>query len=185
MADNDNLVSKAEPPARRRMFVARGAQPPEPSIAPSPPPPPPPVPAPEPEFEDIPLLTEVFVTSVDTPMAVAESPAPPEPPEPEVPPAPPEPPPPPPPPEPPEIPQEMIDARALELLQAQLPFQRQAVADELAGWLDTELPQVVMHVIDGVTDQLIAKITEEARAALLPRLQEALEADNISLDDES
>lgn len=54
---------------------------------------------------------------------------------------------------------------------------RQAMADELAAWLDTELPQVVMRVMDGVTDHMVAQVTAEARSALLPRLQAALEAE--------
>ena len=58
-----------------------------------------------------------------------------------------------------------------------LERQREALAAELAGWLDTELPRVVLAVLDGVTDQIVAQITAEARAALLPRLQAALEAE--------
>lgn len=83
----------------------------------------------------------------------------------------------------PTIPQEQIDARAMELLQARLPLHRQAVADELLAWLDTELPQVVMRVLDGVTDQIIAQVTEDARAALLPRIRDALEATGSSIDE--
>lgn len=70
-----------------------------------------------------------------------------------------------------------IETLARELLFERLPAQRQALADELAGWLDAELPQVVMRVLDGVTDQLVAQVTAEARAALLPRLQAAVEAE--------
>lgn len=45
---------------------------------------------------------------------------------------------------------------------------------ELEAWLDEELPQHVMRVLDGVTDQLIYRISAHARADLLPRLREAL-----------
>jgi hypothetical protein len=123
------------------------------------PPAPPPEPAPAIEIDDLPELTEVFVAEPEVAPVEVEPPE-------------------------PVIPQEMVDARAMELLQAQLPFQRQAVADELAAWLDTELPQVVVRVLDGVTDQIIARVTEEARAVLVPRLQDALEPDAISLGDE-
>jgi hypothetical protein len=58
-----------------------------------------------------------------------------------------------------------------------LANQRQALAEELAAWLDTELPRVIMAALDGVTDQIVAEVTAEARAALLPRLQAALEAE--------
>lgn len=70
---------------------------------------------------------------------------------------------------------EQLAALAQELLYERLPLQRQALADELAAWLDNELPQVVMRVLDGVTDQLVAQVTREATAALLPRLQSALD----------
>jgi hypothetical protein len=67
------------------------------------------------------------------------------------------------------------DSTPDDLLFDRVTGQRTALAEELAAWLDTELPRVVMAVLDGVTDQIVAKVTEEARAALLPRLQAALE----------
>ena len=152
MVTDDSLIDQANKLMRRRVFVASGAQ------SPAPPPPAPIVVEPPAiEIDDLPVLTEVFVPPPELPPVEIE-------------------------PSEPLIPQEMIDARAMELLQAQLPFQRQAVADELAEWLDTELPQVVMRVLDGVTDQIISQVTEEARAVLVPRMKDALEADNISLD---
>ncbi len=65
--------------------------------------------------------------------------------------------------------------RLRELLSDHLALQRTALAAELTAWLDTELPRIVTAMLDGVTDQLVAKVTAEARAALLPRLQAALE----------
>lgn len=112
-----------------------------------------PAPAPDSEMadlDDLPLLTEVFVTPLE-----AEPEEPPE----------------------PVIPDELVAARAVEMVQARLPDQRQALADELSSWLDRELPLVVMRVLDGTTDQIIAQVTAEARAALLPRIQEVLEFD--------
>lgn len=166
MAEND---TSAGTPARRRSFVASGAKPPDP------PPPPPPqavaveeppqgVPAPEAateepqDFDDLPVLTDVVVSLGET--EPAEPVPPPE----------------------PVIPDELIAARAAELIQARLPDQRQALADELASWLDRELPLIVMRVLDGTTDQIIAQVTAEARAALLPRIQEVLELDPIAQD---
>ncbi|WIM05505.1 MAG: hypothetical protein OHM77_12605 [Candidatus Nitricoxidivorans perseverans] len=70
-----------------------------------------------------------------------------------------------------------IESLAREPLFDRLPAQRQSLADELVAWLDTELPQVVMRVMDGVTDHMVAQVTAEARSALLPRLQAALEAE--------
>jgi hypothetical protein len=152
MAENDNLIEKANTLMRRRVFVAGGARSPVPTT-------PPVVETPAVENEDLPVLTEVFVPPPEMPPIEVEPPE-------------------------PVIPQETIDARAVELLQAQLPFQRQALADELAAWLDNELPQVVTRVLDGVTDQIIGQVTEAARAALLPRLQDVLEADTISLGED-
>jgi len=154
MAANDNLIDQANRLMRRRVFVASGAQPPSP---------PAPVaePAPPAEFDDLPVLTEVFAPVSEAPAIAPEPVAPPE----------------------PVIPQEAIDARAAEMLAARLPFQRQAVADELATWLDKELPLIVMRILDGVTDQIIGQITAEAKAALLPRLHDSLEADDIAIDD--
>lgn len=53
---------------------------------------------------------------------------------------------------------------------------RGALACELENWLDEELPQHVMRVLDGVTDQLISQLSRKARSDLLPRLQGILEA---------
>jgi hypothetical protein len=74
---------------------------------------------------------------------------------------------------------ERIEALAREMLFERLPVQRQALAEELATWLDNELPQVIMRVLDGITDQLVAQIADESRAALLPRLQAALEEEPV------
>jgi hypothetical protein len=153
MTANDNIIDQANKLMRRRSFVASGAQPPVPTVVEAPPA----SPAPTLEIDDLPVLTEVFTPPPEEPPVEVEPPE-------------------------PVIPQELIDARAAELVQAHLPFQRQAVADEVAAWLDTELPQVVVRVLDGLTDQIIGRVTEEAKAMLVPRLQDVLEADNIALD---
>jgi len=51
---------------------------------------------------------------------------------------------------------------------------RSALAFEMEAWLDQELPQHVMRVLDGITDQLIIQLSLKARADLLPRLQNIL-----------
>ena len=73
------------------------------------------------------------------------------------------------------LPPDCVEALARELLFDRLPRQRQALAEELTAWLDDELPQIVLRVLDGVTDQLIEQVTAEARAALLPKLQMVIE----------
>lgn len=80
---------------------------------------------------------------------------------------------------------ERIEALVRERLFERLPDQRQALAEELGTWLDRELPQVVMRVLDGLTDLMVAQVTEEARAALLPRLQTVLEIENPPDDGQS
>jgi len=122
-----------------------------------PPSPPPVVEPPTPvDTDDLPVLTEIV--NEEAPAVAAE-------------------------PVEPVIPQTAIDARAAEMLAARLPFQRQAMADELTAWLDRELPQVVMHVVDGLTDRLVEHVTEAAKAALLPKLQDALDAEEIHIGD--
>jgi hypothetical protein len=70
-----------------------------------------------------------------------------------------------------------IETLLRERLAAALPQQRELLRRELALWLDEQLPQLVMRVLDGVTDQLVAQINTQARMTLLPKLQTALEAD--------
>jgi len=77
-----------------------------------------------------------------------------------------------------------IEALLRERLAAALPQQRAVLRRELALWLDEQLPQIVMRVLDGVTDQLVAKINTEARMTLLPKLQAALDTDNSGLSAE-
>ena len=50
-------------------------------------------------------------------------------------------------------------------------------------WLDENLPQVVVHVMDGITDKLIQQIHASAREDLLPRLKRALHEDNEAGED--
>lgn len=68
-----------------------------------------------------------------------------------------------------------------ERLAAFQPRQRELLERELASWLDEQLPQLVMRVLDGVTDQLVGQINTQARIALLPRLLAALETDAAEL----
>lgn len=50
-----------------------------------------------------------------------------------------------------------------------------ALALELENWLDEHLPQLVIHAMDGITDRLVALITNRAREELLPRLEAILQ----------
>ena len=45
-----------------------------------------------------------------------------------------------------------------------------ALRDELAHWLDQELPHAVLKVTDGLADQLMGELTHQAEKNLLPRL---------------
>lgn len=104
--------------------------------------------APVEEVEDLPVLTEIVHPAENVPIEPQAAAA---------------------------IAAEQIEARARELLFGRLPQQREAVGSELAAWVDAELPQVILRALDGMTDQLIAQVTAEARNVLLPRLQAALE----------
>jgi len=50
-----------------------------------------------------------------------------------------------------------------------------ALRDELSRWLDQELPHAVLKVTDGLADQLMGELTEQAEKNLLPRLIARLE----------
>ena len=51
------------------------------------------------------------------------------------------------------------------------------ISREMAAWLDENLPQVVVHALDGISDRLIAQIHENVRTDLLPRLERAINDD--------
>ena len=57
------------------------------------------------------------------------------------------------------------------------------IARELDVWLDENLPQAVVHVMDGITDKLIQQIHASAREELLPRLKRALRDDSEAGED--
>ena len=148
----DNIIDKADSLMRRhRAFVAGEATPAD-SVAAVPPEPALCVPsgiflAAQTEAEDIPVLTEVVAESDGNMEAAASAGV------------------------------ADIDVLLRERLAAVQPQQRELLRRELAQWLDEQLPQLVMRVLDGVTDQLVAQINTQARVTLLPRLQAALEAE--------
>lgn len=45
-----------------------------------------------------------------------------------------------------------------------------ALREELSRWLEQELPPAVLKVTDGLADQLMGELTEQAEKNLLPRL---------------
>ena len=45
-----------------------------------------------------------------------------------------------------------------------------ALREELTRWLERELPHAVLKVTDGLADQLMGELTEQAEKKLLPRL---------------
>jgi enolase len=45
-----------------------------------------------------------------------------------------------------------------------------ALRQELSRWLDQELPHAVLKVTDGLADQLMGELTDQAEKKLLPRL---------------
>ncbi len=54
--------------------------------------------------------------------------------------------------------------------QAANQAQLDAVHQELARWLAEELPEAILKVTDGVADQLMKELTDQAERQLLPRL---------------
>lgn len=53
-----------------------------------------------------------------------------------------------------------------------------ALTAELEAWLDEALPGHIVHVLDGLADQLAGQLSQRARAELLPRLQALAEPEN-------
>lgn len=51
---------------------------------------------------------------------------------------------------------------------------RDAIRRELDSWLDENLPQIVVHMLDGIGDTLIRHLHQSAREDLLLRLEQAL-----------
>jgi hypothetical protein len=49
------------------------------------------------------------------------------------------------------------------------------VNKELSRWLAEELPQAILKVTDGVADQLMKELTDQAEKQLLPRLMTHLD----------
>lgn len=45
-----------------------------------------------------------------------------------------------------------------------------ALREELSRWLEQELPHAVLKVTDGLADQLMGELTDQAERNLLPRL---------------
>lgn len=52
--------------------------------------------------------------------------------------------------------------------------QQTRLAHELESWLDEQMPQLVIRLMDGMTDQLVAQLTQHTRDELLPRLKSVL-----------
>ncbi|MFA7269355.1 MAG: hypothetical protein WC073_08425 [Sterolibacterium sp.] len=61
----------------------------------------------------------------------------------------------------------------------QLLMERQAeLAQEIETWLDEQMPQLVIRAMDGITDHLVALLSNRARDELLPRLESAMRRPN-------
>jgi hypothetical protein len=58
-----------------------------------------------------------------------------------------------------------------------------ALREELSRWLDQELPQAVLKVTDGLADQLMGELTDQAEKNLLRRLIARLDGTASQSDD--
>lgn len=59
---------------------------------------------------------------------------------------------------------------ALATAPAHMQRHLDALREELSLWLEQELPNAVLNVTDGLADQLMGELTEQAEKNLLPRL---------------
>lgn len=57
-------------------------------------------------------------------------------------------------------------------------MQRQKIEEAMEGWLDSRLPDEVLRVMDGVSDQLIVSLVSRMREELLPELLTAIDTRN-------
>jgi len=64
---------------------------------------------------------------------------------------------------------------ARDQLEQLITERRAALALEMETWLDEQLPQLVILAMDGITDHLVALITQRAREELLPRLDAVMQ----------
>jgi len=62
------------------------------------------------------------------------------------------------------------DEAALATAPPHMQMHLDALRDELARWLEQELPHAVLKVTDGLADQLMGELTHQAEKNLLPRL---------------
>lgn len=58
-------------------------------------------------------------------------------------------------------------------IQELLAVQQQQIEDTVEQWLDEKLPEEVLRVMDGFTDQLIAALVTRMRTELIPQLRPA------------
>ncbi len=68
---------------------------------------------------------------------------------------------------------ERINARVEERLARLLPMLRRQVAAELDAWFEEQLPQIVMSLLDGFSERLVAQISARARGDVMTWLQTA------------
>ena len=74
---------------------------------------------------------------------------------------------------------EVVDLQTGNIAQSAPDLQaemRAALARELEAWLDEKLPEAVLRVLDGLSDQMISQVAAQARLELLPRLKNTLES---------
>ncbi len=58
---------------------------------------------------------------------------------------------------------------------SRLLMERQTLlSNEIEIWLDEQMPQLVIRVMDGITDHLVALLANRTRDELLPRLEAAM-----------
>jgi aspartyl/asparaginyl-tRNA synthetase len=74
---------------------------------------------------------------------------------------------------------------ALATAPAHMQQHLDALREELSLWLEQELPNAVLNVTDGLADQLMGELTEQAEKNLLPRLIARLDGSAARAETES
>jgi hypothetical protein len=74
---------------------------------------------------------------------------------------------------------------ALATAPAHMQQHLDALREEHSLWLEQELPNAVLNVTDGLADQLMGELTEQAEKNLLPRLIARLDGSAARAETES
>ena len=78
-----------------------------------------------------------------------------------------------------------IESAVRQRIDQLLSDRQDQLAREIEAWLDQQMPQLVIRAMDGITDHLVALLTNRAKDELLPRLEATMRKSDEDSDDAS